>query len=100
MQAIHRNYTHRSEVMGIIVSILVGAVAGWLADLVFKRFSFSIWLQILIGIAGSFIGSWVLGNDLQVMFGLPDLLARILTAFLGALVILGIVAFFKSRQNS
>jgi uncharacterized membrane protein YeaQ/YmgE (transglycosylase-associated protein family) len=86
--------------MGILVSILVGAVAGWLADLVFKRFSFSIWLQILIGIAGSFVGSWVLGNDLQVMFGLPDLLARILTAFLGALVILGIVAFFKSRQNS
>ncbi|KAA9353635.1 MULTISPECIES: GlsB/YeaQ/YmgE family stress response membrane protein [Larkinella] len=86
--------------MGILVTILVGAVAGWLADLVFKRFSFSIWLQILIGIAGSFVGSWVLGNDLQVMFGLPDLLARILTAFLGALVILGIVAFFKSRQNS
>ncbi|WP_421827671.1 GlsB/YeaQ/YmgE family stress response membrane protein [Larkinella sp.] len=86
--------------MGILVTILVGAVAGWLADLVFKRFSFSIWLQIVIGIAGSFVGSWVLGNDLQVMFGLPDLLARILTAFLGALVILGIVAFFKSRQNS
>jgi uncharacterized membrane protein YeaQ/YmgE (transglycosylase-associated protein family) len=86
--------------MGIIVTILVGAVAGWLADLVFKRFSFSIWLQILIGIAGSFVGSWALGNDFQVMFGLPDLLARILTAFLGALVILGIVAFFKSRQNS
>ncbi|MGM9506367.1 GlsB/YeaQ/YmgE family stress response membrane protein [Larkinella sp. GY13] len=86
--------------MGILVTILVGAVAGWLADLVFKRFSFSIWLQILIGIAGSFVGSWVLGDDLQVMFGLPDLLARILTAFLGALVILGIVAFFKSRQNS
>ncbi|RCR65707.1 GlsB/YeaQ/YmgE family stress response membrane protein [Larkinella punicea] len=86
--------------MGILVTILVGAVAGWLADLVFKRFSFSIWLQILIGIAGSFVGSWVLGDDLQVMFDLPDLLARILTAFLGALVILGIVAFFKSRQNS
>ncbi|GAB3913977.1 GlsB/YeaQ/YmgE family stress response membrane protein [Larkinella knui] len=85
--------------MGILLSILVGAIAGWLADLVFKRFSFSIWLQILIGIAGGFVGSWLLGNDLQVMLGLPELLARILTAFLGALVILGIVALVRSRQN-
>ncbi|GAB3266589.1 GlsB/YeaQ/YmgE family stress response membrane protein [Larkinella harenae] len=86
--------------MGILISILVGAVAGWLADLVFKRFSFSIWLQILLGIAGGLVGSWLLGNDLQVILGMPDLLARIVTAFLGALVILSVIALIKSRQNA
>lgn len=86
--------------MGIIISILVGAVAGWLADLVFKRFSFSIWIQILLGIAGGFVGNWLLGNDLQQILGMPELLARVTTAFLGALVILGIVALVRSRQNS
>ncbi|MGA0556362.1 GlsB/YeaQ/YmgE family stress response membrane protein [Larkinella sp. VNQ87] len=86
--------------MGILVSIFVGAVAGWLADLVFKRFSFSIWIQILLGIAGGFVGNWLLGNDLQQIFGLSELPARILTSFLGALVILGIVALVKSRQQT
>ncbi|MFC5409933.1 GlsB/YeaQ/YmgE family stress response membrane protein [Larkinella bovis] len=86
--------------MGILVSIFVGAVAGWLADLVFKRFSFSIWIQILLGIAGGFVGNWLLGNDLQHVLGVSELPARIITAFLGALVILGIMALVKSRQKA
>lgn len=32
--------------MNLLVSILVGAIAGWLADKLFTRFSFSIWMQI------------------------------------------------------
>lgn len=85
--------------MGLLISILVGAIAGWLADLVFKRFSFSLWMQILLGIVGGFVGGWLLGNDLQVMLGLPELLSRIITAFLGALVVLGIAGLIKGSSN-
>ncbi|MBC8155510.1 MAG: GlsB/YeaQ/YmgE family stress response membrane protein, partial [Bacteroidetes bacterium] len=45
--------------MGFIVSIIVGAVAGFLADLVFKRFSFSLIMQILLGIVGGFVGGLI-----------------------------------------
>ncbi|WP_338876153.1 GlsB/YeaQ/YmgE family stress response membrane protein [Spirosoma sp. SC4-14] len=85
--------------MSFLISILIGALAGWLADQLFPRFSFSIWMQILLGIAGGFVGGWLFGNDFQQMLGLPDLLARTLTALIGAIIILAIAGLIK-RMNS
>ncbi len=75
------------------MTILVGAVAGWLADLVFKRFSFSLLAEILLGIAGGFVGGWIFGRA----GGLVD---QILTSFVGAVVILGIAALIKGRSRT
>lgn len=79
--------------MGILVSILVGAVAGWLADLVFKRFSFSLIAEILLGIAGGFVGGWIFGRD-------GSIVDQILTAFVGAVIILGIAALIKGSRRT
>lgn len=79
--------------MGFLVSILVGAIAGWLADLVFKRFSFSLIVQILLGIVGGFVGGLIFGRD-------GGLIDQILTAFVGAVVILGIAALIKGRSTT
>jgi len=79
--------------MGILVSILVGAVAGWLADLVFKRFSFSLLVEILLGIAGGFVGGWIFGRT-------GGIIDQILTAFVGAVIILGIAALIKGSRRT
>ncbi len=79
--------------MGFLVSILVGAVAGWLADLVFKRFSFSLIVQILLGIAGGFVGRLIFGGD-------TSLVGQILTAFAGAVIILFIAGLIKGSQKT
>lgn len=79
--------------MGILVSILVGAVAGWLADLVFKRFSFSLFAEILLGIAGGFVGGWIFGSG-------GSIVDQILTAFVGAVIILGIAALIKGSRRT
>ena len=84
----------------LLVAILVGALAGWLADKVFARFSFSLWMQLILGIIGGFVGGWILGNDLESIFGLPSLAARILTSFLGAVVLLGVAALIKRGQSA
>lgn len=84
--------------INLLTSILVGALAGWLADKVFSRFSFSVWVQIILGIVGGLVGGWVLGDDLEVVLGLPSLVSRILTAFVGALIILGIAALIKGKK--
>ena len=81
--------------MNLLVTILVGAVAGWLADLAFKKFSLSLLYQILLGVAGAFVGSWLLGGELNSMLGFPDLVSRILEAFVGAAVILLVVMLVK-----
>jgi uncharacterized membrane protein YeaQ/YmgE (transglycosylase-associated protein family) len=58
--------------MNLLITILVGAVAGWLADLAFKSFSLSLLYQILLGIAGAFVGSWLFDGELHSMLGLPE----------------------------
>ncbi|WP_460673758.1 GlsB/YeaQ/YmgE family stress response membrane protein [Larkinella ripae] len=84
--------------MGILMTILVGAIAGWLADIVFKRFSFSLFTEILLGIAGAFVGGWIFGNTFAT--GAGGLLDRILTAFVGAVIILGIAALIKGSRKT
>lgn len=81
--------------MNLVITILVGAIAGWLADLAFKRFSLSLLYQILLGIAGAFVGSWLLNGELHTMLGLPDFISRVLEAFVGAAVILLVVMLVK-----
>ncbi|WP_128547846.1 GlsB/YeaQ/YmgE family stress response membrane protein [Larkinella soli] len=84
--------------MGLLVTILVGAIAGWLADLVFKRFSFSLFTEILLGIAGAFVGGWIFGSTFAT--GAGGLLDRVLTAFVGAVIILGIAALIKGSRRT
>ncbi|GAB3893153.1 GlsB/YeaQ/YmgE family stress response membrane protein [Larkinella knui] len=84
--------------MGLLMTILVGAIAGWLADIVFKRFSFSLFTEILLGIAGAFVGGWIFGNTFST--GAGGLLDRVLTAFVGAVIILGIAALIKGSRKT
>ena len=64
----------------------------------FNRFSFSIWMQIGLGIVGGFVGGWLLGDDLQQLLGFPVLISRILTALAGALLILFIAGLVKGNK--
>ncbi|GAB3746889.1 GlsB/YeaQ/YmgE family stress response membrane protein [Spirosoma pomorum] len=79
--------------MSILITILVGAIAGWLADLVFKRFSFSLLVEILLGIAGGFVGGWIFGAG-------GSFLDSVLTSFVGAVIILGIAALIKGARKT
>jgi uncharacterized membrane protein YeaQ/YmgE (transglycosylase-associated protein family) len=84
----------------LLISILIGALAGWLADKAFSRFSLSLWLQIVLGIVGGFVGGWVLGNDLEAVLGLPSIVSRILTSFIGAVIVLGVTALIKGKKTA
>ena len=84
--------------MSFLVSILVGAIAGWLADLLFKRFSFSLLTQILLGIVGGLVGGWIFGNTFTI--GASGIFDRILTAFVGAVLVLGIAALIKGSRRT
>ncbi|WP_188931927.1 GlsB/YeaQ/YmgE family stress response membrane protein [Dyadobacter endophyticus] len=84
----------------LLISILIGAFAGWLADKLFTRFSLSSWLQLILGIVGGFVGGWLLGDDLQTVLKLPSLVSRVLTSFIGAAIVLGIAALIRRKDVS
>ena len=47
--------------MGILVSVLIGAAAGWLAGNIMKSNSGGLLMNILLGIVGGFVGNWIFG---------------------------------------
>ena len=71
---------------GLLVILLVGLVAGWLAGKVVRGAGFGIVADMLIGIIGAFIGSWVL-PQLGIHLG-AGLVAAIANATIGALLLL------------
>jgi uncharacterized membrane protein YeaQ/YmgE (transglycosylase-associated protein family) len=79
--------------MGILIILAIGAVAGWLGSVIMTGQGFGLLANIVIGIVGSFIGSWLLG--LVGIFDEGSLLGTILTATFGAVVLLFIVGIIK-----
>ncbi|GEM_PF-117881 len=83
--------------MGLIVWIIVGAIAGWLASMVMKS-SGSLITNIIVGILGGFIGGWVLdligGGGGVTGLNIPS----ILTAFIGAVVLLAVLRFVQRKR--
>ena len=75
--------------MNILVTLIVGALAGWLGSLIIRGSGFGLIGNIVIGILGSFVGTWVLGK-LNYGFG-GGFLGWVLTGAVGAIVILIIV---------
>jgi len=47
---------------GVIVSLVLGAVAGWLGGQLFKGSGLGLIGNIVVGILGGIIGYWGLGN--------------------------------------
>lgn len=71
---------------GIIVWILIGAVAGWLAGLMVKGSGFGLFADIAVGIVGAFVGGWLAG--LLGIGASAGLIGSIVTATIGAVVLL------------
>ena len=44
----------------LLITLLVGVVAGWLAGLVVRGAGFGLIGDLIIGILGAFIGAWML----------------------------------------
>jgi uncharacterized membrane protein YeaQ/YmgE (transglycosylase-associated protein family) len=78
--------------VNIIVWIIVGAIAGWLASIVMRtNRSQGLLEDIIVGIVGGFIGGLVL-DLLDVGGGVTGLnVGSILTAFIGAVILLAIL---------
>lgn len=70
----------------LLVIIIVGIIAGWLAGLIVQGGGLGIIGDLLIGIVGAFIGNWVLAQ-LHVHLA-NGILGAIINATIGAVILL------------
>ena len=47
-------------VEGLVIWLVIGAIAGWLAGLIMKGYGFGLAGNIVVGIVGAFIAGWLL----------------------------------------
>lgn len=78
---------------GIIIWLIIGAVAGWLAGQFVKGGGFGLVVDIIVGIVGAFIGGWLAGV-LGISLG-GGIIASIITATVGAVILLFVVRLLK-----
>ena len=79
---------------GILVTLFVGLVAGWLAGKVVRGTGFGIIGDIIVGIAGAFIAGWLFPRLGFAIGG--GLVGDIIYAAIGAIVLLLIVRLIRS----
>lgn len=75
-----------------IVFLLIGAVSGWLAGLIWKCSGFGLIGNIIVGVIGGFIGGWLAG---YLGIGGGGLLWLIVVYVLGAWVLLFLLSLIR-----
>lgn len=76
----------------ILVWLIIGAIAGWLAGVVVKGYGFGLVGNIVVGILGAVIGGWLLG---AMGFVTTGLFGAVIGATAGAILLLLIVRLVK-----
>ena len=77
----------------IIIILIVGAVAGWLAGQIVRGMGFGLIGNIVVGIVGAFIAGWLLPRIGIVIGG--GMIASIINATIGAVILLVILGLIR-----
>lgn len=84
--------------MGFLYTIIIGAICGYIADLLMRDNGFGLFLNIVIGIAGSFVGNWLFG-ELGIFINVGSaILEDIIIGATGAIVILFFVGVLRGKR--
>jgi len=79
----------------ILVILIIGAIAGWLAGLIVRGAGFGLIGDIIIGIVGAFVGSWVLGKLGVGSIVHNPLADKIIVATIGAVILLLVIRLIR-----
>jgi uncharacterized membrane protein YeaQ/YmgE (transglycosylase-associated protein family) len=82
--------------MGLLYSLLIGGLAGWLAGKLMKGGGFGIILNIVLGLIGGIVAGWLFKEfDINWFNGINSILADVIKGAIGASVVLFVASFFK-----
>ncbi|MBO4530546.1 MAG: GlsB/YeaQ/YmgE family stress response membrane protein [Paludibacteraceae bacterium] len=77
---------------GILLSLLFGAIAGFLGSKIFSGSGKGLLLDIIIGIVGGFLGGWIFGLLGINIGGAGDIIGQLIVAVLGSILLLWIIS--------
>jgi len=82
------------QAIGWIAAIIIGGIAGWLAEM-FMKSQMGLLMNIVLGIVGAAIASWLFGL-FGISFG-PGWLGYLIAGFIGACILIFVVRAIRER---
>jgi uncharacterized membrane protein YeaQ/YmgE (transglycosylase-associated protein family) len=82
------------QAIGWIAAIIIGGIAGWLAEQ-FMKSQMGLLMNIVLGIVGAAIASWLFGL-VGVSFG-PGWLGYLIAGFIGAVILIFVARAIRDR---
>lgn len=82
------------SIFSLVVFVVVGLIAGWLAGLIWKGRGFGLIGNLIIGIVGSFLGGYLFGLAGITFLGI---FGSLIAALAGALLLLFIINLIKRK---
>jgi len=89
-----RQQREKWKMEGLLASLIVGGIAGWLAGMIMKGKGQGILLNVIIGVIGGVVGGWLFS-----LFGADPgagIVGSVITATIGAVLLLWIVGKAKA----
>jgi uncharacterized membrane protein YeaQ/YmgE (transglycosylase-associated protein family) len=83
------------DVQSLIIWLVIGAVAGWLAVVVVTGFGLGLIGNIVVGIVGSLIAGWLLPKIGVKSIVNNQIVDQIIFAFIGAVILLVILGLLS-----
>jgi uncharacterized membrane protein YeaQ/YmgE (transglycosylase-associated protein family) len=79
--------------VAVIIMLAIGAIAGCVATVAFSGFGFGLIRNIIVGILGAIVAGFFLSGVIPV----PGLPGQMITATIGAIILLLVVGLFSRR---
>ena len=80
--------------IGWFAAIIVGGIAGWLAEK-FMKSDMGVFMNIILGIIGAAVASWLFGL-IGVKFG-PGWIDYLIAGFIGAVILIFVGRLIRQR---
>ena len=79
------------NIQALIGSLLIGAVAGWLAGQLMRGAGFGLIVNIIVGMVGALVAGWLFPGFLPI----SGIAGAIVQSAIGAIIVLAVVGLVK-----
>jgi uncharacterized membrane protein YeaQ/YmgE (transglycosylase-associated protein family) len=79
----------------LIIFLVIGAIAGWLAGVIVKGYGFGLAGNVVVGVIGSFVGGWLF-THFRLVHG-SGWLGSVIGATAGAVILLFLIRLVRRR---
>jgi len=85
------------EMESVLITLVLGAVVGWLAGLIVRGGGYGLIVNTIVGILGAFVGKYIFA-ELGIAVG-SGMAATLVSATAGAVVLVVIISLIRKLAN-